>query len=809
VDTLTQDVRYAIRMLFRRPMFALVAVTAIAIGIGANAAILGVASSALAQRLPFRDADRLVMIWQEDLAHDRDRITLSLAEYDAYSDARGLAGVAAARATAFTATIDGASSVLQGARVTVNLLSMLGATPAAGRDFRPDENQPGQQLVAMLSHGLWLRQFGGDPAIVGRTIVLDEASAGPTGEPLRAPFTIIGILPPDFEIFYTQADVMTPLVARPDVESRSVRGLRVVGRLTDEATLASALDDIKAIDRRISAVDPQPNRGTDVALIPLREEEVGDIRPTMVALGIGAGLVLLVVCANVSNLLLARVMERNRELAVRVALGASTPRLLRLLMTESLVLSAFGAAGGLLLAVWSLDALVALSPAEVLRLSAVRIDWIVVGTTIALAAGTAALCSAGPAWRAAKNMPTGAALARTTSRPESQRLRQLLVASQIALAFVALTSAGLMAVSFIRLRDAAIGFNPANVLTWRLAPPASRFTAPSARSALYRRVLARVESIPGVTAVGAITILPMTDSNQSIAATAPGSRFTDPAHPAVVKLRTASPGFFRALGIPILRGREFRDADVDAGVALASESLARTLWGEVDVVNRPIAIQAGPNSFRTLTVAGVVGDVRQFRDTPAQPTLYASSLGQSSMTFAARSAAPVETLVESVRRALAEVDADLAAYDIQPMINRLDRAGPFTTGWLRAAVGVAFGAICVLLALMGVHAVVRYAVAQQTREIGIRMAVGATAAAIVRSTLRQHLVSVVAGLAIGAVGAFAASRVLAGYLYGVAPANVMALVSVGAMLLVSAALAAWLPARRAASVSPLVALRHE
>jgi len=809
VDTLTQDVRYAIRMLLRRPMFSLVALTAIAVGIGANAAIVGVVRAALAQRLPFHDADRLAMIWQQDLAHDRDRITLSLSELDGYGEARALSAVGAARPTAFTATIDGTSSVLQGARVTVNLLSMLGATPAAGRGFRPHENQPGQHLVAMVSHGLWLRQFGGDPAVVGRTIVLDEAAAGPTEEPFRAPFTIVGVLPPDFEIFYTQTDVIAPLVARSGAESRALRGLRAVARLADGATLGSAMEEIKAIDRRISATDPQPNRGTDVTLIPLRDEEVGDVRPTMVALGIGAGLVLLVVCANVSNLLLARVTERNREMAMRVALGASTPRLVRHLMTEALVLSALGACAGLVLAVWSLDALVSFSPAEVLRLSAVRIDWAVVGTTIALAAGTALLCSAGPAWRAATGMPTAAALARATPRPERQLLRKLLVASQVALAFVAITGAGLMAVSFARLRDAAIGFNPANVLTWRLAPPASRFTTPGARSTLYRRVLERLDAIPGVTAVGAITILPMTDSDQSIPATAPGSRFSDPAHPAVVKFRTASPGFFGALAVPILRGREFRDADIDAAAAIVSESLARMLWGEIDVVNRPIAIQVGSNRSRTLTVAGVVGDVRQFRDTPERPTLYASSLGQSSMTFAVRSAAPTDTLVDSLRRALVEVDAELAAYDMQPMIDRLDRAGPFTTGWLRAAVGLAFGGVALLLALIGVHAVVRYAVAQQTREIGIRIAIGATAAAIVRSTIRLHLVPVVAGLAIGAVGAFAASQILAGYLYGVAPANTTALAGVGVLLLVSAALAAWLPARRAATISPLVALRHE
>jgi predicted permease len=620
----------------------------------------------------------------------------------------------------------------------------------------------------------------------------------------------VGVLPPDFEIFYTQADVVIPLIHAQTEEQRSVRGLRVVARLADGATHESASADLKAIDRRIAATNPQPNRGTDVALIPLRDEEVGDIRPTMIALSVGAALVLLIACANVSNMLLARVTERNREIVTRAALGASSRRLARQFVTEALVLNALGAVAGVVLARWTIEAFAAYAPAELIRLSTVRMDWQVTGGAVALCVLTALFCSAGPVWRISRGTTITSAIARSTPPPEHDRARRLLVASQVALAVVALTGAALVATSFISLRGAALGFRPANVLTWRVAPPASRYADPLARSALYQRVLERLAAVPGIESAGAINILPITDADQSMPLTAAGSSATDPAHPAVAKFRAASPGYFETLAIPVLRGRAFKDIDVDAGAVVVSASLARLLWGaDAEAVNRQVMVHLGQNRSATLTIVGVVGDVRQFRDAPPQPTVYASSLGQSAMTFVLRSPMAHESIVHTVRGVLTEVDGELAAYDIQPMNDRLEQAGPFTTGRFRAGIGVAFGIACLLLAVIGVHGVVRYAVAQQTREIGVRIAVGATAREIVRLVVVRHLVPVIAGLAFGLAGSVVTVRVLAGHLYGVSPSNPALLILVPSMLLVVAALAAWLPARRAAAVSPLVALRQD
>ena len=812
-ETVVQDLRFGLRMLVRRPLFALMSVGVVALGIAANTAIVSVVRTALAERLPFREVDRLMMVWQEDMAHDRDRITLAPAEYVAYRDSvHGFASVAAARPTAYTATGDNGAFVLQGARVSVNLLSTLGTAPAAGRDFRQDEDRPGNDNVALLSHSVWVRQFAQDPAVIGRSIILDESAAQPgTGNPTssRTSYTVIGILPPHFEIFYTHADVITPLEPPTTDRDRAARGLRVVGRLARGVSRSAALEELKAAYRQLASADPQPNQGTDITLIPLRDEEIGDVRPTMFALLCGAGLVLLVVCANVSNLLLARITERDREMSVRLALGAKLSRLVRQVLTEGLLLSFLGVAAGLLLSSWAIQALIAYAPSDVLRSTAVHMDRVAVAVTAAIALCTCVVCSWIPAVQMANcivHLPTGGRTIQTRGR---QQGRRLLVAAQIALACVSATGAVLVANSFLHLRDARLGFRPERTFTFRLAPSASQYSQPALRSALYQRVLDRLRILPGVEAAGAINILPITDADQSMAITAPGSGFTNAADPAVVKFRAVSPELFRALGVPVLNGREFNDSDVDSGSAVVSELLARQLWNTSRVIGRQIAIHVTPSQSRVVSVVGVVGDVRQFRDTAPHATLYSSSLGQSAMTFAVRSNLAMDTLSQTVRHSLAELDSGLAAYDMRGMDDRVETAGQYTTGRFRAVVGIAFGASCFLLALIGVYGVVGFLVSQQAREIGIRMAIGATPMIVIRWIVVNHLAVAAAGAAVGGVLSIVAAHLLATALYEVDPNPVAVPLSVSLCLVIGALVAAWLPARRAAAVDPMLALRSE
>lgn len=812
IEDFLQDLRFGVRMLVRRPLFALMSVGVIALGIAANTAIVSVVRTALAERLPFREVDRLMMLWQEDMAHDLDRITLTPVEYLAYRDSvRGFASVAAARPTAFTATGDNGAFVLQGARVSVNLLSTLGATPVAGRDFRRDEDKPGNHNVALLSHSVWVRQFGQDSAIMGRSFILDESAQPGTGSGTssRASYTVIGILPPNFDIFYTHADVITPLDPPTTDRDRAARGLRVVGRLAPGASRSAALDELRAAYRQLANADPQPNRGTDITLIPLRDEEIGDVRPTMIALLCGAALVLFVVCANVSNLLLARITERDREMSVRLALGARLSRLVLQVTTEGLLLSFLGVAGGLLLSWWTIEALIAYAPSDVLRLTAVHMDGVAMAATALIALCTCVVCSWIPGIQAANRIAHLATGGRTTQTRERQRGRRLLVVAQIALACVSATGAVLVAQSFLNLRDAHLGFRPEKTFTFRIAPPAAEYSQPALRSALFRRVLDRLRILPGVEAVGAINILPITDADQSMAITAPGSGFTDAKDPAVVKFRAASPGLFRALGVPVLNGREFNDSDVNSGSAVITELLARQLWNTSDVIGRQIAIHVAPNQSRVVSVVGVVGDLRQFRDTAPHATLYSSTLGQSAMTFAIRSNLSIDTVSQTVQHSLTEVDSGLAAYDMRGMADRVETAGQYTTGRFRAVVGIAFGASCFLLAVIGVYGVVGFLVSQQAREIGIRMAIGATPTLVMRWIVVNHLWLAAAGAAVGGVLSVVAAHLLATVLYEVNPNPVAVPLSVSLCLVIGAVVAAWLPARRAAAVDPILVLRSE
>jgi len=811
LDDAARDTRHSLRSLQRQPVFAATVVGAMALGIAANGVIFSMVEAVLLRGLPFRDLDRLVMIWQQDLRHDRDRITLSAGDYEAYQrHTRSFEQIAAVRPTSVTAQLDGAPVAFDGAHVSVNLLSTLRVSPVLGRDLTEADRNARSGRVALLSHGAWLRHFGGRSDVLGKVLTLEESSpSAPAPAPAAGPagYTVVGVLPPEFRVFYTPADIWTPMLPVTAGSPAGQRGLRLIARLKPGVAFDRASEDINALDRSLSADARDPSRGTTVVLIPLRKEDVGDVRSSLFALLAGSFLVLLVVCANVSNMLLSKALDRDRELAVRVALGCGTSRLVRQLLTEALVLGALGAAVGSVLAAWATRAVAQIGPASIPRLSQMNVDWHVVTVMCGLSVLAGTGCGVAPAWRASSRDPVGGLTPRGSVGGAATRVRGLLVSCQVAIAVAALAGAGVVAKSFFELRDAPLGFEPRGILTFRLTAPPARYGTSELRLAFYRAALEKVRAIPGVEFGGVVNILPITDSDLSVNY-APEGQPLDPERPRVAKLRIASPGYVRALSLPIVAGRDLEETDAGTGGVLVSESLARLVASSrADALGRRLRLSAA--QIREATIVGVVGDVRQFRDTPPRPTLYYANYGVPTVSFALRTTVDPSAIVKLVRGALSDADPTVAAYDVRTMDDKVENATQFTQGRFRAAIAAAFGLTGLVLSALGVFGVLQYMVTQRTAEIGLRLAIGAGPSRILGMILRQGLGQVAAGSVVGVVLAVAATRVLASFLYGVAPNEPYVLVTAVASLLIVAAAAAIVPAVRAARIEPLRALRHE
>jgi putative ABC transport system permease protein len=800
MQTLWQDLRYGARMLFKNPGGAMIAVFTLALGIGANAAIFSVVNGVLLRPLPYSEPQQLVRLFEtvDRATMANDRMEVAPANFHDWREpARSFSRLAAFGLTWSVINNDGEAERLDGALVTSDFFATMGVAPARGRAFTTEDEQAGERRV-VIGFDLWQRRFGGADDIVGRAIQLDGFS-----------FTVIGVAPPGFQYpRHTQVYELYRLNANQR-QMREAHFLKVVARLKPGVTVAQAQSEMTAMARRLAEQYPQTNRNWGANVVPLREVEVGRVRPELMALLGAVGLALLVACSNVASLLLARSIARQTEIGVRLALGASAWRIARQLLTESLMLAALGAVAGLLLGEWALEALLALAPESLPRLGEVRLDTSAIGFTLLLSLLTGVLSGLAPAWQAARQdarLTPGVGM-----RPGQRRLFNALVVSEIALTMVALLGAGLLVNSFLRLRRVEPGLDVERLLTVTFEPPSARYNGADWRAQrlnFWNQFSARVAALPGVEAVGAVDSLPFSGDARLWRFRREGDDANAAAGPAAT-FQVATPDYFRAVGMKLKRGRLFTSGDIENSppVAVVNETMARRFWPGAEAVGRRIVIRNEPFARE---IVGVVSDVKHFGlDREAQPEMYApfEQFVIDVMPTVIRVSGDPASLAGAVREQARAVDPSVAVADIAPMRELLsDSLAQRRFTMLLLSV---FATVATLLASAGVYGVMAYGVTSRAREIGVRLALGAQRGDVLWLVLKRGLKLASAGVAIGLLASLALTRLIKELLFGVSATDPLTFAVIAVLLIAVALLACWIPARRAAKVDPMVALREE
>lgn len=811
MKALLQDIRFAVRLLIRRPGFTVIAVLSLALGIGANAAIFSVVYAVLLRPLPYLQPDRLVRLYETAPQLDHTNVAPSNLR-DWREQGHVFSGLASY--VPIHPNLQGATSTerLTGVLASANLFSVLGAKPLLGRTFVAGEDQPGAPHVVVLSEGFWRSRFNSDARILGKPITLDGDA-----------YTVVGVMPAPFRFPANEAnDVWAAQQINEQLaKQRSSRWLRVVGRLKPDVQLAVAQSEMRDIASRLAEQYPDQQRDRGVLAVPLRQDITGDVRPALLVLLGAAALVLLIACANVANLLLARATDRRREVAIRVALGARRARIVRQLLTESVLLALAGAVIGLALAYWASATLVQLAGSSIPLTSDVGFDPIVFTFLTIVAIVTGIICGLTPALRATRvdlNSDLKDGSGNGTDGITRERLRGLLVIGETALALVLLVSAGLLMRAFINLQSTNSGMVTGNVLTMHVAASQQKYDT-SESILFYQPTLQRIRTIPGVRAAGLTSALPLQESYNYGYLRIEGRPATPGGEP-VAQQRIVSPGYFRALGIPVLRGRSFVDRDAGAGynsglrpgvgaapaVVLINQALVHQYFRNQDPIGQRIKL----GDSLSAPIVGIVGDVRESQlDAPSAPTLYLSYLQfpQHEMTLVVSTTVPPTSVAHAVRAAIRAIDSHQPVYDIETMDQVVSESVSSSRlyFWLLGA----FAAIALTLAAAGIYGVMSYVVTQRTREIGIRMALGAQATTVHRLIVREGMMLVTAGLVVGAVAAIAITRLLSSLLYGVSSTDPITFACVVILLGVVALVASYVPARRAAAVNPTVSLRYE
>ena len=802
VESLFQDLRYGIRVLRKNSGFAAIAILTLALGIGANTAVFTVVNGVLLRPMPFPEANRLFLVsltprnalfeWQPGVA-DTD--------YPAFREQDKVFAQIASFSIGTTANLTAAGDPAQipVTYVTPEFFPTLRTNPALGRGFVAGEGEPGHNDVAVLSDELWKERFESDPGILGKVIQLDGVG-----------HTVIGVMPPGFA--FPGAKAWMPLAIRYDGHNSYTRP--VVGRLKPGVSPQQAQAELETFAERLPLGPGESRNDRLPQIIPLKDLLVANLRPSLLVFAGAVAFVLLIACANVANLFLARATGRGQEMAVRRTLGASRWRLVRQLLTECTLLSLAGGAAGILLAFWSVRALAALAPAgKVPRLEMIRIDGWVLAFTFSLSVITGVLFGLAPAFQATlRNTRQSLGQAGRSVTTSHEGMRGVLTISEIALALILLTGAGLMLKSFLRLQAVNPGFSPHSVMTMTVDLPDSTYTTANQMQAFHTRTVEELSRLPGVLVAGAVNWIPLgqglvmgtflvEDSKRP-----PGFMVDKPC---------VSPGYFRAMGMPVLRGRAFTENDNEtaAGVVIVSHLVARTLWPGENPIGKRISMEDNPKPEDWLSVVGVVDDVKQQglakKSEPAiyQPYLQASRPGfLSHMTFVVRTASRSESVATGMRAVLRSVDKN------QPIsIASMDSLIATTTAepQFQARLLATFALVALALTIVGLYGVLAYSVAQRTREIGVRMALGAQSVDLLQMLVRRALVIISVGIALGGAGAFALTRVLVNFLYEVKPNDLPTFAAVSLALSFAALAACYAPVRRAMRVDPMVALRYE
>jgi putative ABC transport system permease protein len=794
------DLRYATRLLLRAPGFTLVAIATLAIGIGANTAIFSVVNTLLLQRLPYGEPDRLVVVWEHNLPRDRKNNVVSPGNYLHWRELNQAFEDIAAVGLTFNLTLTGYGEPVElpFQYVTANFFPIVGVAPAIGRPFTAEEDRPGSR-VAVISDRLWRTRLNADPAVLSRGLTLQGQT-----------YTITGVMPPGFSFLDKTVEVWVPVGFTAQARTPRGRWLSTVAKLKPGVTPQDAQRDMTRVAEDMTRRFPDFNTGWTARVVPMRDQMTGDIRPALLVLLGAVAFVLLIACANVANLLLARATARGRELAVRAALGAGRGRIVRQLLAESLVLALAGGAAGLLLAWWLVQLLrrYVADAVPVQRLDAVSIDGTVLLFTVTAALVSGLVFGLLPALTA-----SGAALndslkegGRTGTSSRGGRTRATLVVAEIALALVLLVGAGLLVRSFAHLTNVDAGFDTERTLSMRVALPGTRYREPARRTQFYREFVARIASLPGVQSAGAISFLPLTGLGSATSYEIVGTPMPLGQEP-VTDVRVITGDYFKSLGIPLLRGRLFdEDSPSDArGRVIVNETLARAHWPGEDPIGKRLKVSWAENVEDE--IIGVVGDVRMAElNTPARPAIYWPHEREAygSMTIAVRASADPTTAIRGILR---ERDPDLALADVRSMDQVVARSVAQRRITM-VLLGIFAGA-ALLLAAVGIYGVIAYSVTQRTQEIGIRLALGAQRGHVLRMVIRGAAALAIAGVLIGAAGAAFLTRLMRDLLFGVEPVDGTTFAAVALLLTFVALLASYIPGRRATRVDPIVALRGE
>jgi putative ABC transport system permease protein len=803
---LGQDLRYGVRMLAKNPGFTIVAVLALALGIGANSAIFSVVNTVLLRPLPYKNPDSLVMVWDDNTHQGFPKDTPSPANFlDWRQQNTVFTGMAAMVERSFNLTGVGEPDRIDGRRVSANLFSLLGVEPQIGRAFTPDEDKPGSHVV-ILSYGLWQKRFGGDPSVIGRAINLNAES-----------YTVVGVMPAKFQ-FPTPQDQLWAPIAFPADEAANRGGhyLQVIARLKPAVSMQQARAEMVTIVARLEKQYPEENTGTGIVLSPLHEEVVGKIKPALLILLGAVGFVLLIACANVANLLLARAAARQKEISLRLALGASRSRLIRQLLTESVLLAGIGGACGLLVSAGGIQVLKQFIPDTISHVQAIDIDGKVLLFTLLISLATGLIFGIAPATQASnfnlnETLKEGGRDSGASVR--GNRIRGLLVIAEVAVSFLLLIGAGLLINSFVHLRTLDPGFRTDHLLTAKVELPELKYPDKAHRTPFYNELVRQLSALPGVQSAAVAGNLPFTYDGDSMYIGVEGVPDPPPGHRPDVVLRVVGPGYFNTMGIKIVQGRDFNEHDAGDSVAavVISEKTARYYWPGQNPIGKRLKPGSTTSDNPWRQVIGVVTDVRQ-NDFVAQPKMQMYMTYQQISSFAPnavvlRTSVDPNSLASAVRNAVWAIDKDQPVSNLRSM-DEIVSAAVARQRFSMLLLGV-FAGLALVLAAVGIYGVMSYSIAQRTREIGIRMALGAQRRDMLKMAVWQGLRLVLAGLTIGLAAAFVLTRVMATLLFGISATDPFTFFAISVVLLAVAALASYIPALRATKVDPMVALRYQ